>query len=536
MNDSTQYNQEYDVAIIGGGINGVSLARELSLRNLKVILIEKNDFGYGTSSLSSKLAHGGLRYLKQAHFKLVFEALRERHLLLNSAPHLVKPMPFLFPVYKGILSNFILKMGMLLYDMLSFQKTLPNHSFFTSKTLGKLSTCLNQSKLNGVAKYYDAIMNDAKLCIEIAQESSLYGATLLSYSEVIKIHTNNSKISHLSCLDNISGKKFCIKAKYYASCTGPWTDKLLKLFNKKLPNYLNLSKGIHLVTKPIPIKESIVISTNDNRIFFVIPWDNYSIIGTTDTLYHDNLDSINITKDEVLYLIKQVNYYVPNLNLTYHDIFFTFAGLRPLLVSNKKIGTSSREHSIIQNHNLFSIIGGKYTTFRSMTEEMAKKIISVARPNDTFIPMSKNLNSYGGYIKNINQYIQLNFKKDSDQFNIDKNLYSHIIHFYGSQYRNVLNVFSENNDYKSKLIGTDHYCGEVIYSIRYEFCKTITDFLRRRTQISFSKNNGIQCLNQVANLFQKELNWSLIRYQSEIKHYKQFISKSSIDHILANSD
>jgi glycerol-3-phosphate dehydrogenase len=381
MPEAIKNTDTYDVIIIGGGINGAGIARELALRNYTVLLLEKNDFASGTSSASSKLVHGGIRYLENGDFHLVKEALRERHYLLKNAPDLVKPLPFIFPVYQtNKRPPWMIRCGVWLYDLLAGKHLIQKSCWLSPKEALKKEPTLKKEGLLGASLYWDAQMDDTQVCLANIEDAKNLGATVLNHTEVTQINA-----------PYVITKKKTYHAKMIINATGPWTDEILQSHHR----LLRPSKGIHIITKKLTSSHAIVVTNHiDNRIFFVIPWkDNTTLIGTTDTDYPNLMKDLTIEPSEIDYLLDEINQQFPTLNLTQKDVISSFVGVRPLLDNQKRkgfhIGTVSREHAIIQHTpNFMSIIGGKFTTYRAIAEEVAKKTHHLLNPQ---IPFKKGL-------------------------------------------------------------------------------------------------------------------------------------------------
>lgn len=506
MKNSLPLKNHYDVCIIGGGINGAGVARECALRGLSVILLEKNDFASGTSSASSKLIHGGLRYLEQANLQLVFEACHERQLLLKNAPHLVKPLPFLLPIYKNSRRpKWQLKIGLWLYDLLSSFKNIQNHQILSTSDVLAKEPALKKSQLKGGAIYYDAQMNDSRVCLETLLHAKKLGAEIHNYTKVIQLIKDKTHIQSVKVKNTLNKKTATINASLFVNTAGPWSDTIAKKGNKHHKNRVRLSKGVHIITKKITQKHAILLTTKkDGRVYFVIPWENKTLIGTTDTDYHGKPDNIKASKEEITYLLKETNQMFPQLNFTHKDIISTFAGVRPLLTSQKFTTSAvSREHKIFQFQNLLSLLGGKYTTYRAMTEEVTKKICQQLKK--PFTSLTKNMPLYGGSVTNINNFINEHYPKDNKKHPLPTKHYQHLIATYGIAYKDVLAILSEKKEYQSLLKDSHHLKGEVIYAIRVELAKTPEDFLRRRTHISLHHKTKAPCYDEVVKLFKKEL-------------------------------
>jgi glycerol-3-phosphate dehydrogenase len=500
-------NRHFDVAIIGGGINGAAIARELSLRGYDVILLEKNDLASGTSSASSKLAHGGIRYLEQGHISLVKESCKERRRLLDNAPHLVKPLPFILPIYKtSPFSRLKIRIGLWIYDYISFNSNIKPHKMLSKAETLALEPTLKEEGLLGAGLYYDAQMDDARLCIETALQAQDFGATILPYCEVKKIHTNNKIVTHIDIHDTVLDTSFKINATLFINTSGPWTDSILEKIDPRAGKKLRPSKGIHIVTKPITSQHAVVLRTeSDNRVFFIMPWKGHSLIGTTDTDFNENADTVKVTQEDINYLLSETNRRFPKAGLSKEDIYSSFAGIRPLLKKRSgNIGSVSREEKIIKTNNLFSLIGGKYTTYRVMAEKLAKEVTKELG-GKKFKSLTKSLPLFGGEIKNIPHYIDTYYLAEKDFYSVEKEIYAAIVTRYGSAYSTVLHTLKEHPSYTELLTGTNVYKGEVIYSIRYELALKPNDFLRRRTTLALEKGYSEACKKEVDELFKKEL-------------------------------
>ncbi len=371
----------YDVAIIGGGINGAGCARELAMRGLKVVLLEKGEFGQGTSGRSSKLIHGGLRYLEQFHFGLVFEASRERKLLLENAPRLVKPLPFLLPIYRGGPHPvWKIRLGMWLYDALALFQNVKPHRWLDAGEILKLEPGLASDGLLGGVLYYDAQMDDRRLCIETINQAKRFGADAYDHTRVKKVIRSGDTVDYL---DTDKGQIF---ANVYVNTTGPWCDELLE---SKTP-LLRLSKGSHLVVQKLADHAILATAKSDGRVFFIMPWKNQTLIGTTEIDYQGSPDDAVISEEERNYLLSETHRILPGVDLNVVD---SFAGVRPLINQTESLGSVSREEAIIVHAaNFVSLIGGKYTTFRSVTERLARQVWRMLKRPEPFKSLTKHLN------------------------------------------------------------------------------------------------------------------------------------------------
>ncbi|MEK6578395.1 MAG: glycerol-3-phosphate dehydrogenase/oxidase [Bdellovibrionota bacterium] len=376
--------QTFDFLIIGGGITGAAVARDAASRGLKVAVVEKNDFAFGTSSRSSKLIHGGLRYLENFEFRLVFEALTERALLLRTAPHMVRPLPFYFPVYEGDPhGKGIIAMGMWLYDLLALFRTPGAHKNLSRQGLLDLIPFLRSEGLSGGFRYYDASMWDDALAIQTLRSAHEMGAQVANYVEALNPIFEGERISGFRCKDlealSSAVAEFDIKARRVILCAGPWTDRVGSRLSSAWKPWLKPSKGVHLVfdIKRIPVPGAMVMShPEDGRISFVIPRPDFGagvvIVGTTDDPAPQDPDQLGIEKSEVKYLMRLLHRYFPILNLTTGDIVSAYVGIRPLMDTGAAtLQKISREHHIDLGPGGTTIVaGGKYTTHRMMGKEI----------------------------------------------------------------------------------------------------------------------------------------------------------------------
>jgi glycerol-3-phosphate dehydrogenase len=372
---------EYEVVIVGGGINGCGLLRDLALNGVKTLLLEKGDFSSQTSQGSSKMLHGGIRYLENFDFGLVQEALEEKNLWLKLTPHLCFERDFYLPLYNySKYKPFMLKTGLFLYDFLSHFQNRPHGMLTPEETLQKIPS-LDPKGLEGAGKYYDGIVDDAKLTLECLYDALLEPcAEALSYHEVLR--TEKISDGYLVTYKSVfNSSEITVKAKFLVFTTGPFTDKLLPKLGIPWRPQLVPSKGIHLWIKPgsIDAKGSVVLTTRDNRVVFVIPQRHAILVGTTETKVKEDIFNIQANKTEIDYLLKVLQQYFPNSQLDESSIISTFAGVRPLVReegSFETLGKVSRFHKIFRpDKSTYVILGGKYTTFRKMNQELAAEIV-----------------------------------------------------------------------------------------------------------------------------------------------------------------
>ncbi len=394
-------NKTWDVLIIGGGATGLGTAVDAASRGLSTILIEAEDFAKGTSSRSTKLIHGGVRYLEQGNLKLVREALKERGWLLKNAPSVAHTLGFIIPSF-SFMQKLYYGTGLKLYDFLSAKLSLGKPKFISRKTIEKISPAIDQKNLKGGIVYYDGQFDDARLAINLANTAVQYGAVLINYCEAtallkkkIKPTDKQEKVCGAIAYDYVNNKTFEIKSKTVINATGVFVDDILQMDNKDVADIVTPSQGIHLVVdkKFFPGDHALMIpKTDDKRILFAVPWHNKVVLGTTDTEIEDITDEPVPLKEEIDFVLNHANRYLKT-NITLNDVCSMFAGLRPLVKTNGVTNTSmlSRDHIIIvSTSDLITITGGKWTTYRKMAEDAVNNAIFIAKFSYKH-PVTKNL-------------------------------------------------------------------------------------------------------------------------------------------------
>jgi glycerol-3-phosphate dehydrogenase len=496
-------NKTFDLVIIGGGITGAGVLLEASKLGLEVLLIEKGDFASGTSSKSAKLVHGGLRYLQYLHFGLVRESLTERNYLLETYPHLVKAIEFVYPLYE---SGFKFRIGMILYQLLGKQKALPKYKFLNKQKTLQNCDFIDTNNLKGSFSYFDGITHDARLTAEIIFEATQYpNARALNYVELMQ---GEQKKEHyeLTCQDRIENQKLNIKTKFVANCSGAWTDLVLNKFSKLESKKMAPSKGVHLVFSQdkIPIKTAYAFSSyaDDGRKFYALPWQNNSvIIGVTDTEYAGNLDKIPVDKLDIDYMLHAIVHFFPTLHISKEDIIYKFVGLRPLFDNKTASKDKTRDYKIWwSNERLLSIAGGKLTTFRSMAKALLKEIPIKSSRVQKAIPIPT---------------ITLNTKNEEIKQHIENNygIYAPYLYEIINKNRNAANWISPS----LKVLEA-----EIIFFVQYHHCRYLADILDRRLSVAYVLSNlpdKDTIIKQTANILQEILNLPDAEIAAEIESY-----------------
>ncbi len=527
-------NKIYDAVIIGGGINGAGIALDAALRGLSVIIVEKNDFASSTTSASTKLIHGGLRYLEYYEFPLVRESLGEREKLLKNAPHLVSPLKLTIPIYKNNKRGiFLIKMGMILYDILSFDKSLPNHTLkvnFKGKKFKNIEPSLNQKDLKAIASYYDCqVTFPERLCLELILSAKEAGADVFNHTEFMKLEIRKN-INHLLFYDSIIGKETQVKAKVVINAAGPYVDIVNNIVSKKIPRMMGGTKGSHIIIDKFsngPKEALYVEAKQDRRPFFILPWRDYYLVGTTDKFFDGNLDNVSASKDEVEYLVKELNHFITTKHFTLEDVLYTYSGIRPLPYEpGKKEKQITRKH-IVYDHekfdgqkNYISIIGGKLTTYRRLAQDAVDMICT--KLNIQEHTRTKNFLLIGAAeIKKINDYKKLNAEKYASKYSMPVKQIEFLINLYGSRFKNVLALINNDQSMKERICNSEKDIkAQVVFAALREEAKTLDDIMRR-IGAGTSEKLGLECAEAVARIAAFYLNWSENEIVEQVDVYSQ---------------
>ncbi|NHJ31711.1 MAG: glycerol-3-phosphate dehydrogenase/oxidase, partial [Asgard group archaeon] len=524
---------EFDILIVGAGITGAGIAWDAALRGLKVAIIDKEDFGAGTSSGSSKLVHAGIRYLAYGEFSLVRHASRERMWMFRALPHITDPIPFLIPVYRKGKNTFLkLLFAGTMYDILSKFKNTDKATFLSKeKTLEKVPN-LKSDTLKRSLFYWDGVMDDARVTLENILSARENGAITVNHvkAESFIMDTDSEfgeVVKGVNALDTLSNKKITIKAKVVINATGPWTDQMIRALGDE-SKLLRTTKGIHIITKKIYDNNIVtVITADDGRGMFVIPFrKKYSLIGTTDTDYQDEYDHVPVTQEDIDYVISAVNNDFPN-SITRKDVLSAYSGVRPLILSPKAKSETdtSRGFEILETRpNLLTIIGGKYTIYRYMAEKAVDKCLEILKLNKKDFRCTTEISQlHGGQgITYIIDYLREHVPPLIKKYDMDFEVVDHIVHTYGTAHTLIFDLIEKNEKLKERIAeDRPHILAEIIYIIENEICHTLSDFLLRRTQLQLIDNQALDCVNKVANEMGKILGWDNKRKKEEIENYKK---------------
>ena len=515
--------EEFDILVVGGGVTGAGAVLDAASRGLKVALVEARDIASGTSSRSSKLIHGGLRYLEQYDFKLVREALHERELMVSSlSPHLVKPVGFLYPLHEKLKERTYVGAGLALYDVLrGFQRALPWHKHISGKKIAEIAPSLRPDIVTGAVKYYDAQVDDARHTMTIIRTARRHGATIATRVEVDQLIKDGKKVIGATVIDTETGKKFNVSAKAVVMCAGIWSDEMHQRFGLKAGYGVTMSKGVHIVVPGNAIKSNTgIILKTAISVLFLIPWGDKWIVGTTDTPYDGDRAHPYATPEDVQYILDQANK-VLDPQLKREEIIGVYAGLRPLVANTKGSATTklSREHTTDRSAPGFvSIAGGKYTTYRVMGKDAIDLAVTdLRRIVNSSCTEKLPLVGADGYFALTQQSAQI-----AAQFGLDEKTIIHLLNRYGSLISEVLELITEDNKLAKPLAeGLPYLKAEIVYAASHEGAMSVDDVISRRTRLAFeAPHAGIDLAEDIATLIAPVLGWGAKEKKASIAEYK----------------
>ena len=477
---------QYDLLIIGAGINGAAIAHMAALNGLKTALLEKGDFASGTSSKSTKLVHGGLRYLETFEFGLVREALKERTIQLRSAPHLVKPLGFILPIYKTDKRPFwMMKFGVWFYDLLSSKYLIKKHKVLSVQEVIEHVPEIKIEDLHGGILYYDGQMDDARLALENVLMADQLGAHASNYVEVTALNKESGRVIGVSAKDLITRKSYSIQAKKIVCTLGPWSNLFLEREESQAPFKARTTKGIHLVYRGKVSEHALIIPTQkDGRVFFVIPWMENSLIGTTDTDFKGHPDDVPVDEEDIDYIFSEARSVFPNATFKQEDIITTFAGLRPLVFEERAPSRISRKHVIQEsNDGVTYVMGGKYTTYRKIAEECISRFVD-GKPVDT----ESEFKLYGS------GEIEEDSLRVAEDYNLNQATVEYLMGLYGFRYKDVLKLIDKDPQLREPIcLCSPIIRAQVVYSIEIEMARKDVDIIQRRLSLGYSECKTGKC-------------------------------------------
>ena len=550
--------QVFDVIVIGAGINGAGIARDAAMRGLRVLLLDKGDISSGTTQWATRLIHGGLRYLEHYEFALVRESLRDREALLHIAPHLVKPLGFLVPIYdRNAHGPLLIRLGMNLYDTLSYDKSMDRHKMLSRKKVEDREPGLNPEGLKAAAFYYDAQVEYAeRVAVENAISARDHGATIVTYANVKRLIIGNNDVKGVEFTDVLSGESHTARAPVTVNVAGPWVDEVLADLqqpgtDENVGRFMGGTKGSHLVVDAFPGApkgEALYVEARkDGRPYFIVPWNGRYLIGTTDLRYEEDLDYVKASEEEIQYLLDETNYVIPEAGLTRDDVLFTYSGVRPLPYNPEgETGGVTRSHVVFdhakggsaaggkvksqsaelpQVGGLLSIIGGKLTTYlnlsRQTTDAVFKKLDRKgpkSTSRKTPLPGSET-SDFGAFVAG--------FKAAST---IPDVLRDRLLKLYGVRAAEVLALGEDDPDLLTPLspkesVETALIGAEVIWAFREEMAQTLSDVLLRRTMAGYGPKVALDSVEAAAEVAVKHLGWDDERAEREVSEYREWIKR-----------
>lgn len=535
-----------DVLVIGGGINGAGIARDAARRGLRVALVEMNDLAFGTSSRSSKLVHGGLRYLEQMEFSLVFEAVSERRILLDIAPHLVNPLGFLFPVFDDSRQSLTtLRAGMWLYDGLSLFRSPKLHRSLGRKEVHAEEPLLRQAGLKGAPLYYDCSTDDARLTLESALDAVEHGAIVATWARCERfVRDEQDRVRGAVVRDVLSGEEKEVRASVVVNATGPWTDSVLAMGDGPDKPLLRPTKGVHIVVPRdrLPVKHAVVcFHPEDGRVLFAIPWGDVTYLGTTDTDWSGDPGLVAADAADVDYLIEASNAYFPSQDLGPDDVLSTWAGLRPLM---RPVGKDadvdesavSREHQVVVGRDgVITIAGGKLTTFRKMSEEVVDTAIKLlrlgGRLQSTLPRAHTDREPLPGAV---------GWPEDDDHDHVAQQVRARsgealspesarlLTDTYGMCAMEIADQVRADPSLGAPLVpGRPEIVAQVRWAVERELAATVADVLVRRTQLFYrAADQGLEAAEQVGSLMGERLGWDADTREASIEAFRARVARS----------
>lgn len=529
-----------DVLVIGGGVTGAGIARDAQMRGLSVALVEQHDLASGTSSCSSKLVHGGLRYLEQYEFSLVFESVSERRILMDIAPHLVNPLGFLFPVYKGSKHGmFIIEAGMWLYDGLALFRTPKRHRRLSRKQARTEEPALLSEGLKGAPLYYDCSTNDARLTLETALDAATRGAVIATRARVVRFSKDEQgRVVGAVVQDTLgSGGEREIRARVVINATGPWTDRTVQMSVEQESQLLRPTKGVHIVVDrdKLPVQNAIICNhPEDGRVLFVLPWGEQAYVGTTDTDYEGRPEDVSATLEDVDYLIEASNHYFPDHNIARDDVISSWAGLRPLMAPPQADGEVdeskvSREHRIVVgNDGLITIAGGKLTTYRRMAAEVVETAVRLLRLQhgvpgelDAANTDREPLPGAVGWPDDDDHDAVAQRAIEASDGHLDARCARYLVDSYGMRGLDIAAAVAADPSMGRPLIsGRPEIVAEISHAVDEELACTVEDFMIRRTQIYYrDADQGLGVARVVADEMGDRLGWDEPMRRAQVEQY-----------------
>lgn len=524
----------FDIIVVGGGINGTGIARDAARRGLKVLLLDKTDVAAGTTSWSSRLIHGGLRYLEHGEIPLVYESLQERERLLRIASHLVLPLPLTLPVYDYHKRDPItIRAGMMAYDILSWNKTLPRHRMYSRAGALVHEPGLNPGGLKAAARYYDAqVVFPERLSVENMLDGITHGAIVRNGARVDGLILEAGRVRGVRFTDESTGEEHTARGRAVVNVAGPWVDRVLREVGIEAPGnaLLGVTKGTHIVVEPFPGAPSDALyieAKTAGRPYFIIPWNGLYLIGTTDHRYDGDPDRVVPTEDEIAYLLEETNVAIPAAALTRDSVCYAYAGLRPLPYQKDGSESAITRRHVIHDHapqiyGLLSILGGKLTTYRNLSEQAVDRVGEVLGID---LPASTTgTDRLPGAPESFSAFAR-DFHRAKPAW-LGEASASYLVHIYGTRASDVVALAERDAALRDVVSpATGLIAAAVVFSFTDEHASTLTDAIMRRTMIGYAADAGFDALDGVAQAVRQGLGWDATRIDAELEQHHDYMSR-----------
>jgi glycerol-3-phosphate dehydrogenase len=525
----------FDLIVIGAGINGAAIARDAAMRGMSVCVLEKDDLASGTTAWSSRLIHGGLRYLEHREFRLVRESLRERERLLRNAPHLVAPLAMVVPIHEGAKCGpALIRAGMVLYDALSFDKSLPMHRMLTTQEAQERVPAFGRAGLKAAAVYYDAQAAFAeRLVIENTRSATEHGAQVVTRAEVTGIVAEGAVVRGVDIRDSLTGATHRILGRIVINVGGPWVDAVLaEAPEGRVPSRLiGGTKGSHVVIERFagaPTDAVYYESRTDRRPILVIPFNGMIMLGSTDLRFSGDLDRVEASDAEISYLLNEANALFSGLDLVPDDVLYSYAGVRPLPYTTAGSTAGITRRHVIKDHapilrGLWSIVGGKLTTHRSLAEEVVDKAVKALDRNASCATAKTRLPGAAGIVF---ESFRPGFVRQATALGLTERSALRLANLYGTAAEEIVALVRAKPDLGAEVDPTSGaVVAEALHAVREEMAGSLADILLRRTMIAYGPHAGIGPDEHVLALAGKELGWTKPRQQRELADFRQWITR-----------
>jgi glycerol-3-phosphate dehydrogenase len=522
----------FDLVIIGAGINGLGIARDASARGLRVVVLEQDDICSGVSAWSGRLAHGGLRYLEHRDFALVRESLRERERMIQLAPHLVKPLRLIMPLYAhNKRPAWLIRLGMIIYDILSFDKKTGGHEVLDVRETRRRFPGIATEGLNGATEFTEGqVVYAERLCVELAVAAAADGADVRTKARVEEPILEGKQIVGVKYRDMISGEMNEVRAPLVLNVAGPWIDRIFKRGAPPQKRLNGGTKGSHLIVDPFPGAPKDVVyyeSKKDGRLVLVIPWGKRFMIGTTDIRYDDDPSDARCTVAEMDYLLGEVNALIPQAKLTPKDVLYTFSGVRPLPYAPGVVEAKIPRSHVLHDHapdipGLVTVVGGKLTTFRQLSEDAVDDALKRLGRNPVVCPTSKR--PFPGAVFN-----EVQMRKELSKIGLSEQTIKRMLDLYGGRSSTVIAEAKADADLLKVIHQPSGAIGaELVFAVRHETAKSLADVLARRMLLAFEPGHALESIDVIVAVMTKAFGWDRQRQTKEITDYKQWLSHLAV--------